>query len=160
MPIQPTLRYQQANWFNDSEELPPHNMDGVTYQPHYVLIDVKVTGAANLDFFLAGKKVFIERADLFVIDALDGSGTVEVGVDGNADALIDTADYAEGTAGAHATNVGSANADNPGGLYLPDGDQLRVTVGGAPTKGRVAILLKLFDLENMLSNGSQFVLTA
>ena len=159
MPIQPTLRYQAANWLNDSEEKPPHDMDGVSYEPQYVLCDVEITGAANLDFFLAGKRVFIERVDLFVIEALD-DGTVEVGVSDNADALIDTADYTETTAGQHATNVGSSNADNPKGLYLKDGGQVRITVAGSATEGRVAVLLKIWDLTHMLAHGSQFVLTA
>jgi hypothetical protein len=141
---QPTVRFAATR---DSSSI-----QGVSFVPKIKTFKVTVTGADNLDFWLAPAGTFVSRVVAWIEDALNGSGTVEIGTSANADALIDTADWNEANANAVATNVGSSNADNPAGLFLPTATQMRITIGGSPTEGTVCGFIEYFELADMCAD--------
>lgn len=148
---QPEVRFSKAG---------PNGQQGISYVEKVLAFKKEsISGTSNNDFWVAPAGVFITQAFLRVDTGVDGSGTVELGTDSNADALIDTADYTEATAGNYATNIGSSNADNPEGLYLDAGDTIRLTVGGTPTVGAVSGFIKYFEVDAMLSQGVHFDMT-
>jgi hypothetical protein len=143
---QPELRFDLVG---------PNSLAGVSFVPKVITVTLDLsTGAGNYDFWTAPAGTLITRVDAVAEDAADGSATMELGTDGNADALIDTLDSFDPTsADAWATNHGSANADNPDGLFLPAGDVLRATIGGTPTTGTVRLVIQYFELDAMFLRG-------
>lgn len=127
----------------------PFSIEGKSFVPKILTFKKTVTGAVNEDFWTAPPGAFILQAFVRIETALDGSGTAELGTDANSDALIDTVDYDEAAADAYATNIGSANADNPEGLYLPDGDVIRLTIGGTPTVGEIEGFIAYIELDSI-----------
>lgn len=105
------------------------SIQGVSIMPIAKMVKLTVTGDENVDFMLAPENCWVDRVIAWTVTALS-QGTVELGTDGNPDALIDSADYDETTGDTVATNRGSSNADSPNGLFLAAGDQLRITVSG------------------------------
>lgn len=125
------------------------SMLGAVYQKLSRTFEVTITAAGSVVLWKIPAGTFIDRVVAQVQTALNGSGTFEVGVDSNADELIDTADYTETNADAWATNVGSSNADQPNGKYYPSLADLKATVGGTPTAGKVRVLVEYWMLDDM-----------
>lgn len=155
---QPVLRWMRTHSPPTEGDFPGVDF-GVSYEPKIVTVDVKVSGPGYADFLLLPAGTFVKGAFARVVDALDGSGTVELGTPDNPDMFIDTADYDEGTIAAWAQSLGSSNADNAEGEFFAEADLLRVTIGGTPTEGRIQMMIEFYELDNMLiEGGSQFVL--
>lgn len=145
---QPEMRHNKQGPFSD---------DGVCYLPKVLTFKKdNISGTSNNDFWTAPTGVLISRAFLRIDTGLDGSGTAELGTDSNIDALIDTSDYTETTAGNYSTNIGSTNADNPEGLYLDAGDTIRLTIAGSPTVGAVSGFIEYYELDSMMDQGVHF----
>jgi hypothetical protein len=145
---QPTLRFDLAG---------PYGFQGVSFEPKVVTFQKDaISGTSNNDFWAAPAGTFIAQAVIFADAALDGSGTVELGTDGNPDALIDQTDFDASTTDNWATNIGSTTAAGANGLYLPDGDIIRLAVGGTPTVGAVSGLIIYFEKVAMLAQGIHF----
>jgi hypothetical protein len=83
---------------------------------------------------------------------------VTLGTDGTADALIDATDFDPLTLNASASNIGSATSVGAVGLYLAAGDNIRLTVTGAPTVGAVSGCIIYFEMEAMIDRGVHFTL--
>ena len=138
----------------------PNSIEGIAYVPKVMFLKkTGISGTSNDDFFVAPAGVFVQQAMLRIDTELDGSGTVELGVDGNPDALIDQTDLDASTAGNWATNIGSTTATGANGLYLHAGDTLRLAVGGTPTQGALSGFIQYFELEAMESRGEHFDLS-
>lgn len=148
---QPRIRF--AEHFN------PGDMSALAFTPKTVTITKDIDGAENDDFWLAPEGAFIQQAFAYVIEALNGtSPTVSLGTDGDAEALIASTDFDISTAGNWATNIGSTNATNPEGLFLPSGDFLRIAVVGTDvTSGKVGIFVQYYEVEDMIDRGPHFV---
>lgn len=133
---------------------PQHNTDemvGQVFVEQSFAVQVSVSNSGTADLLTLPEGALVTRVYARIVDALDGSGTFEVGVSGNADALIDGADWVETTADEVATNLASSNADYPGGMFLPDGGTLIATVGGSPTEGTVEVVIFWLELDDILS---------
>lgn len=118
------------------------------------LVDATAAGTANLITLPADTLILFAAA--WVKDGLNGSGTLEVGISGNADMLIDSADYTETSDNAYAVNRGSSNADEPNAYLLTSSTTIIVTVGGNPTsagEGSVLIYLEWLELGDMDAAG-------
>jgi len=137
----PTIRFAPTR---DSESI-----QGQSYAWKTLSGLITVTGPGTSSFFLAPAGALIRLVVARIETALDSSGTCEIGVDDNADALIDTADWTETTLNQFATNRGSANADFPNLMYLVAGDQLIITIGGTPTVGSVHFLIEYMELDDI-----------
>lgn len=138
---QPEVRFDLAG---------PMGMQGVSFVPKVVTFRKDaISGTSNNDFWVAPAGVFISQAFIRADTELDGSGTVELGTDGNPDALIDTTTFDPSTAGNSATNIGSATAAAANGLYLHASDTIRLAIGGTPTQGEVSGFLVYYELTNM-----------
>lgn len=149
---QPEVRFSKAG---------PWSKEGVSLVPKVLSFKkTAISGTSNNDFWVAPAGVLITRADVRIDVALDGSGTVELGTDGNPDALIDTTGLDTSTIGNWATNIGSASAAAANGLYLEAGDTIRLAIGGTPTVGAVSGIIQYFELDEIVDNvGVHFDLT-
>lgn len=147
---QPEIRFDLAG---------PMGLQGVSFVPKVVTFQKEaISGTSEEDFWAAPAGVFIAQAFIRADVALDGSGTVELGTDGNADALIDATDFDPTTLDNSASNIGSATAVGAIGLYLAAGDNIRLTVGGTPTVGAVSGCIIYFEMEAMVDRGVHFTL--
>lgn len=139
---QPSIRFSKVQ---------PEGMAGISFAPKIftVELDVGSTGVIEVCRVPAGTIVF--RADAWVVEALD-TGTVELGSTGDADGLIDTADYTETSLNAHATNVGSAAA-TPEGIFFPTASRIVATVssstGGGIASGLIRFVIQSLEMGNM-----------
>lgn len=147
---QPRIRF--AEHFN------PGDMAALAFVPKTITLTKEITGAENDDFWLAPSGVFIQQAFAYVIEALNGTTpTVSLGTDGDAEALVASTDFDISTAGNWTTNVGSTNATNPEGIFLPAGDFMRVAVVGTDvTEGKVGIFIQYYEVEDMMERGPHF----
>lgn len=145
---QPEIRFNKAG---------PFDSGGVCYLPKILYFKKdEISGTSEDDFWAAPAGTFIQFAGIAAITALDGAGTAELGTDGNADALISTTDFDASTVGNFASSIGSTVTAGAIGLYLPDGDNIRLTIGGAPTVGEVAGFIQYVEMPAMESQGIHF----
>jgi hypothetical protein len=148
---QPEIRFDLAG---------PMGFQGISFVPKVVTFKKEaISGTSADDFWAAPAGTFIAQAFIRADEALDTTNaTVELGVDDNADALIDATDFDPLTLDASASNIGSATALGAVGLYLPDGDMVRLTITGAPTVGAVSGCIIYFEMEAMIARGVHFPL--
>jgi hypothetical protein len=147
---QPRVRF--AEHFN------PGNVAALAYVPKTIAVQLEPSAAGTFDFWTAPAGVIITRSDIFCEVAFDGTTpTVELGTDGDDDALIDTTGFDCTTEGNWGTNIGSASAAAATGLYLPSGDTMRLTVTGTDfTQGKVSALITYFEKDDILARGVHF----
>lgn len=148
---QPEIRFSKAG---------PNGQQGISYVEKVLTFKKEsISGTSNDDFFVAPAGVFITQAFIRADVELDGTPTVEVGTDGDPNALIDTTAFDATTAGNWGTNIGSATAAGANGLYLEASDTLRIAIGGSPTQGEVSGFIKYFEMDAILEQGVHFDLT-
>jgi hypothetical protein len=125
-------------------------MKGQAYVEQCLFFQVQVTsGSGYVDFWYAPPGTWITEV-LAQIDVALDAGTVEIGQDGSQASLIGNAEWTATTINQYAS---SKQTTAPDGLFLPAGDILRVTVGGAATLGTVRILVKFFNFDEMETQG-------
>jgi len=122
------------------------DVKGLAFQENGAFYQVTVTGAGTVDLCYLPAGTLITRVFAQIETELDGSGTVDIGVSADDDALIDNTEWTETTADEYASSL---ETTAPNGLYLPDGEYVRVTVGGTPAQGVVRILLFYVNLDLM-----------
>lgn len=138
----------------------PNSIEGIAYVPKiFYFKKESISGTSNDDFFVAPAGTFIQQAFVRIDTELDGTPTLELGVDGNPDALIDQTDMDATTAGNWATNIGSTTAVGANGLYLHAGDTIRLAIGGSPTQGAISGFIQYVEMEAMESRGEHFDLS-
>jgi hypothetical protein len=148
---QPTVRFSKAG---------PFSREGVSPVPKVVTFKkTAISGTSNDDFWVAPAGVFVSHAFIRADVELDGTPTVELGLDGDADELIDTTDFDATTAGNWACSLGSGTADGARGVYLEAGDTIRLAIGGAPTQGELSGYIMYFEMDDILDDGVHFDLT-
>ena len=145
---QPQVRHSEAGPFSD---------DGLSFLPKILTFKKEgISGTSDNDFWVAPTGVFIQMAGMRVVTALDGTPTVELGTDGNPDALIDTTGFDATTIGNSGSNIGSATAVGAIGLYLDAGDTMRLAIGGSPTVGAVEGFIQYVEMDAMQAAGFHF----
>lgn len=143
MPVQtgqPEIRFSKVG---------PNADKGVSFVPKIFYFQKVVTAAGNDDFWVIPAGVYIEQIFVRVDTALDGSGTITIGKDGDPDGFINTTDFDASTAGNWATNIASATAAQAEGEYFHASDTLRIVAGGTPTEGQVSGFVKYYELGSM-----------
>ena len=145
---QPSIRFDKGG---------PYAWTGVSFLPKVVTFEkTGIAGTENEDFFVMPAGAFIAQAFIRCDTIVDNAGVVTLGTDGNPDALIDATDFSGATVGNSATNIGSATAAGAAGLYLPDGDTLRLATTGTATAGAVSGFIVYYELESMLDEITHF----
>lgn len=128
----------------------PASMEGQSYAPIVVVLTAEVTsGSGYNDLYTVPAGYWLEEATGIIVTALD-AGTVDFGQDGAASSLIANNEWTETNQGAIAS---SKQTTAPDGLYFSAVDKLRVSFGGACTQGKVMFILKLWDLNSILTQG-------
>jgi hypothetical protein len=128
----------------------PSSMEGQAYLPTCLLFEFTTSGSGHSDFYTVPANTWLEDAMVVIDEALDGSGTVNLGTDGSASALVASSELTEASAGSCAH---SRQTTAPDGIYFTAVDLLRLTVGGVPTEGKVRVILKLWYLDQMADQG-------
>lgn len=142
--VQPEIRFHRVG---------PNAIEGVSFLPKVMHFKKEsISGTSNNDFFVAPAGTFVQQVVVRADTALDGSGTVTIGTDGDPDGFIDTTGFDASSAGNWATNIGTTTAFG-GGTYLHAGDTLRLAVGGTPTVGAISGFLVYYELEAMEDRG-------
>jgi hypothetical protein len=135
---QPEIRFNKAG---------PFSFEGVTFPPKTITIKKTVgTQAENEDFWSAPAGTFITRAYAMCMNG-SGNTTTQVclGQDGATTSLITYTNFAMQTAGTFTSYSG--------GLYLPAGDMLRITVNGTPAASTAYFVIEYFDMAAMYARG-------
>lgn len=143
---QPEVRFSKVG---------PNSIQGVSFLPKTFFFEKLITSAEDDDFWLAPAGVYIRQAFIRCDVALDGSGTVEIGTDGNPDGFVDTTGFDASSAGNVGTNLGSTTAF-AAGVYLAAADFIRLAVGGTPTVGKVSGFIEYYELDAMQTRGIHF----
>jgi len=148
---QPEIRFDKVG---------PNSLAGISYVPKVIAFKKEsISGTSNDDFWAAPAGTFITCALVRIDALLDGSGVITLGTDGDADALIDATDLDTSTVGNSASNIGSTTAAGAVGLYLKDGDNIRLAVTGSPTVGAVSGVIIYYEMEAIEDRGFHFDLT-
>jgi len=146
---QPSIRFDKGG---------PYAFAGVSHLPKIINFEkVAISGAENEDFVILPPGTFISLAVLRCDTTVNNNGVVTLGTDGDPDALVDNTDFGTGTAaGVCASNIGSATAAGAVGLYLPDGDTIRLATTGTATAGAVSGFIVYYEMDSMEDNGIHF----
>lgn len=137
----------------------PMGIQGISFLPKVVtFFKDAITATGNDDFWVAPAGTFITQAFIRADLALDSTdATATLGTDGDADALIDATDFDPKTTGNSASNIGSATAAGAIGLYLKDGDTIRLALAGAaPAAGALSGFLVYYEMGAMITRGKHF----
>jgi hypothetical protein len=128
----------------------PASMEGQSYAPIVValLYDVSTSGSGVHDLYTVPAGFWLEKAQGIVLEGLD-DGTVDFGLDGDTDALIDNTEWTATNTGAIAS---SQQTTAPDGLYFAALDVLSVETTLAAS-GKVMFLLWLYDLNAIQAQG-------
>lgn len=148
---QPSIRHSKAGPFATPE--------GISFLPKIANFKkTGISGTENDDFLILPAGTFIAQAFIRCDATVNNSGVVTLGTDGDPDALIDAGGFDPSAAGNSATNIGSTTAAGANGLYLPDGDTIRLATTGTATEGGVSGFLVYYQLEAMEDEGIHFEL--
>lgn len=139
---QPRVRFNKAGPFSD---------EGIAFVPKVLAFKKSgISGTENEDFVSLPAGAFVAQAFLRCDTTVNNSGVVTLGTDGDPDALITETDFGAGAAADDwATNIGSTVAAAANGLYLPDGDVIRLATTGTATEGAVSGFIVYYELEAM-----------
>jgi hypothetical protein len=145
--MQPTLRFKKVHapdWGDGVID------EGVSYAPKIVWFEFTMTsGSSATDFLYVPPGTYVEEAVVVITEALDAGANMDLGTDGDKDALIDNTDITEDA-------VGVADSSNtaPMGLYFSAGDNLRLSVEGTTNQGTVYVKLTMWNFIEMIAQGA------
>jgi hypothetical protein len=144
---QPSVRFDASG---------PFGFQGVSFVPKVITFKKDaISGTSNNDFWVAPAGTFIAQVGVRCETLLDGSGTVQIGTDGNPDAFVDSTGFDASTTASFGTNIGTTVAA-ASGLYLPAGDTIRLEIGGTPTVGAVSGFIVYYEVGSMVDEGLHF----
>lgn len=147
---QPSIRFNLGG---------PYAFSGVSFTPKVMTFSkTGIAGTENDDFIVLPAETFIELAVMQVDKVVNNSGVVTLGTDGDADALINAADFSAATDGNVGSNLGSATSAGKAGLFLHAGDTLRLATTGTATEGAVSGFIVYYELSSMKKQGIHFEL--
>jgi hypothetical protein len=144
---QPSVRFSSEG---------PFGFEGISFVPKVITFKKDaISGTSDNDFWAAPAGTYILQVGVRCDTLLDGSGTVQLGTDGNPDAFVDTTGFDASTTASFGTNIGTTVAA-ASGLYLPAGDNIRLEIGGTPTVGAVSGFIVYFEADAMVNEGVHF----
>ncbi len=128
----------------------PASMEGQAYLLPAValLFDVGTSGSGAHNIYSVPAGTWLVEAQAVTLEALD-VGTIDLGLDGSASALIANNEWTETNQYAIAT---SKQTTAPDGIFFSAQDNIMITVNGAGS-GKVLILLWLIDINSILAQG-------
>lgn len=128
----------------------PASMEGQAYLlPAVALIyDVATSGSGAHNIYSVPAGTWLVEAQAILLTALD-VGTLDIGLDGDTDALIDNTEWNEQSQYAVAS---SKQTTAPDGIFFSAQDNIAVEVAGAGS-GKVLVLLWLIDVNSIQSQG-------
>jgi hypothetical protein len=144
--MQPTIRHKRVHapeWGDGVID------EGVGFLPLVEWHEFTTSGSGYNDFRYMPAGTYIEEAVVLVKDGLDTGALIDLGTDGNDDALVDNTDITEDAEG-----VADSSTTAPGGLYFSAEDYLRFTVSNDTTTGTVYVKLKIWDFNAMIAQGN------
>lgn len=143
---QPSIRFNGAG---------PFGFQGIAFVPKVVTFrKAAIAGTTTDDFYVAPAGCYILDAFIRADIAVNNSGTVTLGTDGDPDALITTTGFSCGTTGNFAHSLSSTLTNT--GLYMNAGDTIRLACAGTATTGGVSGFLVIFEVSDMISDGVHF----
>jgi hypothetical protein len=143
--MQPTIRFKKVHapeWGDGVID------EGVSYEPKVLWIEFTTAGSGYSDFLYVPPGTYIEEAVLIITEALDTGALLDLGTDGNDDALIDNSDIS-----ADAVGVADSSTTAAMGMYFEDEDLLRLTVTNDTDQGTVLLKLTWWQITEMTSQG-------
>lgn len=143
--MQPTVRHKKVHapeWGDGVID------EGVGYLPKVLWFKFNTSGSGYNDFLYVPAGTYIEEAVLFVKEALDTGALLDLGTDGDEDALIDNTDITEDAEG-----MADSSTTAPMGLYFDAEDMLRLTVSNDCTQGVVYLKLTWWQFTEMIAQG-------
>jgi len=144
--MQPTIRYKRTHaptWGDHVIE------EGTMPVAKTVWYEFTTSGSGYTDFMYVPAGTYIEEAVLIITEALDTGALLDLGTDGNDDALIDNGDITEDAVG-----VADSSTTAPMGMYFEAEDYLRLTVTNDTDQGTVYLKLTLWDITSMIDQGT------
>ena len=144
--MQPTIRFKKVHapeWGDCVID------EGVSFMPKVLWFEFTTAGSGYNDFLYVPPGTYIEEAVLVITDALDTGALLDLGTDGNDDALIDNADVTEDAVG-----VADSSTTALAGLYFSAEDMLRLTVTNDTDQGTVYVMLKMWNVLEMIAQGN------
>ena len=143
--MQPTIRFKRVHapeWGDGVID------EGVSYQPKVMWFKFTTAGSGYNDFLYVPPGTYVEEAVLIITEALDTGALLDLGTDGNDDALIDNGDITEDAVG-----VADSSTTALMGMYFEAGDYLRLTVTNDTDQGTVYLKLTLWQITEMIAQG-------
>jgi len=143
--MQPTVRFKKVHapaWGDGVID------EGVGYLPKVQWYKFTTSGSGYSDFLYVPAGTYIEEAVLVITEALDTGALLDLGTDGNDDALIDNTDITEDAVG-----IADSSTTAAMGMYFSAGDTLRLTVTNDTNQGTVYLKLTTWQVTEMISQG-------
>jgi hypothetical protein len=143
--MQPTIRHKRVHapeWGDGVVD------EGVSFLPKVLWFEFTTAGSGYDDFLYVPAGTYIEEAVLVITEALDTGALLDLGTDGNDDALIDNTDITEDAVG-----VADSSTTAPMGVYFEDEDLLRLTVTNDTDQGTVLLKLTWWQVAEMTNQG-------
>jgi hypothetical protein len=125
----------------------PASMEGQAYiLPAIALtFDVATSGSGVHNIYTVPAGTWLIEAQAILLTELSGSGTLDIGLDGDTDALIDNTEWTEQNQYAIAS---SKQTTAPDGIYFSAQDNIAVEAANCST-GKVLILLWLLNVDSI-----------
>jgi len=143
--MQPTIRFKKIHapaWGDGVVD------EGVSFEPKVLWFEFTTAGSGYEDFLYVPAGTYIEEAVLFITEALDTGALLDLGTDGNEDALIDNGDVT-----VDAVGVADSSTTAAMGMYFEDEDYLRLTVTNDTDQGTVLLKLTWWQIAEMTAQG-------
>lgn len=143
--MQPTIRHKRVHapeWGDGVID------EGVSFLPKVLWFEFTTAGSGYDDFLYVPAGTYIEEAVLIITEALDTGALLDLGTDGNDDALIDNGDITEDAVG-----VADSSTTAPMGMYFEAEDLLRLTVTNDTVQGTVLLKLTWWQVAEMTNQG-------
>ena len=144
--MQPTVRFKRVHapdWGDGVVD------EGISFLVKILWYEFETSGSGYNDFLFVPAGTYIDEAVLIITEGLDTGALLDLGTDGNDDALIDNTDVTEDAAG-----VADSSTTALAGLYFSADDYLRLTVTNDTTGGAGYVMLKTFNITEMVAQGS------
>jgi hypothetical protein len=144
--MQPTIRHKRVHapeWGDGVID------EGVTFAANVKWFKFTTAGSGYNDFLYVPPGTYIEEAVLVITEALDTGALLDLGTDGNDDALIDNTDITEDAVG-----VADSSTTAPMGMYFEAEDFLRLTVTNDTIQGTVYLKLTMWQITEMIAQGN------
>lgn len=129
----------------------PASMEGQAYllPAVAILFDVETSGSGVKNIYSVPAGTWLVEAQAILLTALSGSGTLDIGLDGDTDALIDNTEWNEQSQYAVAS---SKQTTAPDGIFFSAQDNIAVEATNC-SSGKVLILLWLLDVTSIQTQG-------